>query len=110
MNRKSKLERFNNLLGKIIKFIKPDGVLDIEFDLEPLSYKDNEYYLSVVYVVDDDSKFLRSSDMRASDFVRQKWNSTLKINIESFLGLDVIITNSGIRSKSYNEQLKRITI
>jgi hypothetical protein len=97
-------KQLEKLINKLVNVIKPNGVLDIEFYLEPID--DNEYYMNVTYVVPDGSEYLRANNMRNSDYVRVMWNRELSSTILNYFDVKVMISSSSIRSKSYNERLK----
>jgi hypothetical protein len=99
-------KQLNHLIDKMINIIKPKGVLEIDYDLTPLEFTDNEYYMRITYVVPDDSEFLRSSNMRDSDNTRITWNREIKKSIKSYFDIDVIINSTGIQSKTYNNKQK----
>jgi hypothetical protein len=94
-------EKLTKLIKKMTNVIKPKGVLDIKFRLEPLGIRDDEYYMNITYIVPDDSEYLRSSNMRDSDNTRIKWNSEIKNSIKNYFNVDVIINSTGIQSESY---------
>jgi short-subunit dehydrogenase len=56
--------------------------------------------------VPDDSEFLRSSNMRYSDYNKMKWNKEILDNLKNYLGIDVIINSSGVSSESYHNRMK----
>jgi hypothetical protein len=91
-------------LVKLMDIILPKEVIDIDYDIEPTDTKD-EYYMSVTYIVPDDSQYLRSNNMRQSDLFRMELNDELKRNIWAYLNVRVIINSTGIRSESYNERV-----
>ena len=91
-------------LVKLMDIILPKEVIDIDYDIEPTDTKD-EYYMSVTYIVPDDSQYLRSHNMRQSDLFRRELNDELKRNIWAYLNVRVIINSTGIRSESYNERV-----
>jgi hypothetical protein len=101
------------LIDKMFSVIKPKGVSDIEYKLDPLSIRDddNEFYMSITYVVPDDSEYLRGpNNIRQSsirDDVRIEWNRHIKKTIESYFDVKVIINSTGIRSESYHNKLKQ---
>jgi hypothetical protein len=97
-------QQLEKMIDKMMNVIKPNGVSNIEFNLEPID--DNEYYMNVTYVVPDDSEYLRVNDMRNSDYVRGVWNRELRTTILNYFDVKVMISSSSIRSKSYNERLK----
>lgn len=87
------------MIGKMMNIIKPNGVSDMGFVLEPLD--DNEYYMSVTYVVPDGSEFLRRDNMNKTDVYRDQWNREIKNTIKGYFGVNVIISSSNITSESY---------
>ena len=99
-------ERLTKLIKKMINVIKPHGVSHIEYSLEPLEIRKNEYYLNLHYVVPDDSEYLRSSNMRRSDLIRREWNEQIKNTIKEYFDTDVIINSTGISSESYYNSQK----
>lgn len=105
------VQKYSKLIKRLLKVMKPNGVSEIEFTLEPLSIRDDEkeFYMSVTYVVPDDSEFLvRARDMRASimNDPRRQWSSELKKTIQDYFDIKVLINSSGIRSESYHNKLK----
>jgi hypothetical protein len=101
-----KIDKAKQLIGKMIDVIKPNGVLDIVFSLEPLGIRDNEFYMNIRYVVPDDSEYLRSKNMRNSDYVRLGWNNEIKNSINNYFNIKVIINSTGISSQSYYNSQK----
>jgi hypothetical protein len=99
-------KRLFNLIDKMINIIKPKGVLEIDYNLTPLGFTDNEYYMNVTYVVPDDSEYLRFSSMRDSDNSRISWNREIKNTIKNYFDVDVIINSSGIQSETYYNKQK----
>jgi hypothetical protein len=98
------LGQLEKLIKKLTNVIKPKGVSDIEFELE--SIDGNEYYMSIGYILPDDSEFLRSKNMRNSDMIRREWNNEMKKAIKNYFDADVIITSSRISAESYYNRLK----
>jgi len=98
------LEQLEKLIKKLTNVIKPKGVSDIEFELKLID--GNEYYMSISYILPDDSEFLRSNNMRNSDMIRREWNNEMKKTIKNYFDVDVIITRSGISTESYYNRLK----
>ena len=43
-------ERLTKLIKKMINVIKPNGVSHIEFRLEPVPIRDDEYYIILTYI------------------------------------------------------------
>jgi len=94
-------EKLTKLINKMINVIKPQGVLNVYFKLEPLGIRKDEYYMYITYVVPDGSEFLKSPNMRISHDVRIGWNHEIKKNIKNYFDADVSITSSSISSESY---------
>lgn len=94
-------ERLTGLIRKMLDIIKPSGVKYIEFDLEE-EISDNEYYMSIIYIVPEDSEHLRSVNMRNSDLTRRYWNYEIQDTIQNYFNVDVVITSSRIRTESWN--------
>ena len=99
-------DKLTKLIKKMINVIKPNGVSDISFRLEPLTIRDDEYYIHLTYIVPDDSEYLRSSNMRRSDLIRREWNEQIKNTIKEYFDTDVIINSTGISSESYYNSIK----
>ena len=100
--------QLEKMIGKMINVIKPNGVSKMEFELNPADNEGYAYYMSVIYVVPDESEFLRSSNMRDSDKQRTLWNREIRNSIKNYFDTDVIITNSGISAESYYNRLKKV--
>jgi hypothetical protein len=96
-----KIDKAKQLITKMIKLIKPNGVLDIIYNLTPLDINGVEYYMSITYVVPDDSEYLRFHNTRNSDDIRIGWNKEIRDTIRNYFGVVVIINQSGITSVSY---------
>jgi hypothetical protein len=97
-------EQIEKSINKMITIIKPNGVLGIEFKMSPID--NDEYYFDITYIVPDDSIFLRSSNMRNSDLTKTEWNGEIRNFVKNYLGVDIIINNSGIMSESYYQKMK----
>jgi hypothetical protein len=95
---------FVKILPKFIKNLLPEGVIDIEYDIEKLS--DDEYYMGVTLIVPDDSPLL----LRKNEFLmmkeRNELREELKRNILGFFGKRMIINSTGIRAESFHNQSK----
>jgi|LauGreDrversion4_2_1035121.scaffolds.fasta_scaffold379424_2 predicted metallo-beta-lactamase superfamily hydrolase len=100
-------EKLRQGISKMMGFILPKEVESIEYELSPTGDKD-EFYMSVVYIVDGDSEFLRRNNMRMSDVFRQEMNQELKRNINAYLNTNVIINSSGVRDKDYHLKLMNV--
>jgi len=97
MEEKDDLNKMNRLIKKILSVIKPDGVLEIKFKLEPIS--DDEYYLSLKYIVPDDSPAL---NRKTVDNYIYQWTDPIHKTIQDYLGISVYIKNKGISAKSFS--------
>ena len=100
-------ENLETAIRKMLSVIKPTEVSFVDFDLTPID-KD-EYYMSVKYVVPDDSPILKvKTSPRVYDDLRMKWNEEMKKNLKHFFNVKVIITSTGLNSESwYKQQLNR---
>jgi hypothetical protein len=101
-----KIEKF---IDRLIEIIKPNGVIDIEYKIDPKPIGENQYYMEVTYIVPDDSDMLKNNIKQSfiNDSRRQKWNSEISKAIKSYFGIRIILNTSGIRSKSFNDKLKK---
>lgn len=102
-------KQLEKMIGKMMNVIKPNGVSDMSFNLEPMgpySFKD-EYYMRVTYVVPDGSEFLRRDNMKKTDVYRDQWNREIKNTIKNYFNVNVVISSSNITSESYHERLKQ---
>jgi hypothetical protein len=99
-------QQLEKMIGKMINVIKPNGVSFMEFKLDPLDIHGNEYYMSITYIVPDDSEFLRSFNMRDSDKQRTLWNREISKTISDYFDVKVIISSSGVSAESYYKRLK----
>lgn len=95
-------EKLTKLINKMINVIKPNGVLDITFRLEPLGIRNDEYYMDINYIVPDDSPYLRETHRD----IRTKWNGEIKKSIKNYFDTDVIINSTGMSSESYYNKQK----
>jgi hypothetical protein len=102
-----KQETLERLINKMIKHIKPNGVSELIYELRPADNTGDEYYMGVTYVVPDDSEYLRSSNMRNSDFNRKSWNTEITKTIKDYFDVRVIINDSSIQSESYYSRQKK---
>jgi len=100
-------ENLENAIRKMLSVIKPKEVSFVDFDLTPID--EDEYYMSVKYVVPDDSPILKvKTSPRVYDDLRMKWNEEMKKNLKNFFNAKVIITSTGLSSESwYKQQLNR---
>lgn len=95
------IEQVEKIAKKMFSVIKPEGVIEIDFRFYP--YSENEFYLSLDYIVPDGSEYMtwpRKKDPR------DKWNPVIKKTLESYLDIRVIITNTGLTTESYYKQQK----
>lgn len=96
-------EELERSMNKMVSVIKPKEVLEIDFDL--VAIDKNEYYMSVEYVVSDDSPYLKmSTSPRMLENIKSEWNSLLDKNIKKFFNIKVIVNSSDIRSESWYKQ------
>lgn len=93
-----KVKIHTKLIGRYLNISKPNGVLEIKFELTPVG-DENEYYLGVTYIVPDGSEFL--GDFKKTDYYRSGWNRVIKNTIKNYFDIDVIINSSGVQSESY---------
>jgi hypothetical protein len=100
-------ENLENAIRKMLSVIKPTETSFVDFDLTPID-KD-EYYMSISYVVPDDSPILKvKTSPRVYDDLRMRWNEEMKKNLKHFFNVKVIITSTGLNSESwYKQQLNR---
>jgi hypothetical protein len=101
-------EQIESAINKMISIIKPNDVLSVDIEVHPIGLDEvkYEYYLNITYIVPDDSEFLRSSNMRYSDYNKMGWNKEILDNLKNYLGIDVIINSSGVSSESYHDRIK----
>lgn len=100
---KTSQENLEKMITKMISVIKPNGVSHIEFKIDPIDK--NEYYMSVKYVVPNDSPYLKmDTSPRTLNHIRGEWNSSLSKSIKNFFDTEVIINSSGISSESFYKQ------
>lgn len=95
---------FIKVLPNFIHSLLPDGVVDIEYDIEPI--ENDEYYLDVTFVVPDDSPLLVRKNELLMMRERIEMREELKRKILGFFGKRVIINNTGVRAESYHRQHK----
>lgn len=99
-------EKLEKMITKMFSVIKPKGISHIEFEIDPID--SNEYYMSVEYIVPDDSPYLRmGTSPRTYDNIRSEWNLSLKKSIKNFFDTKVIIDSSSISSESFYKQKNR---
>jgi hypothetical protein len=100
-------ENLENAIRKMLSVIKPKEVSFVDFDLTPID-KD-EYYMSVTYIIPDDSPLLKvKGNPRIYDNLRMEWNEEVKKNLKNFFNAKVVITSTGLSSESwYKQQLNR---
>ena len=99
--------QLEKMIDKMMNIIKPNGVSNMEYNLDALDIHGNEYYMSVTYIVPDDSKLLENGKaLGFSDFYRQQWNRELHNTIKNYFDVAVIINMSAIMSESHYKRLK----
>ena len=100
---KTSQENLETAIIKMLSVIKPTEVSFVDFDLTPID--EDEYYMSVKYVVPDDSPILKvKTSPRVYDDLRMKWNSSLSKSIKNFFDSKIMINSSGISSESFYKQ------
>jgi hypothetical protein len=100
-------QQLERLIDKMLNIIKPNGVSDIDYNLDSLDNHGNEYYMSVTYIVPDDSKLLQNGKaLGFSDFYKQRWNREIHNTIKNYFDVDVIISMSAVMTESYYKRLK----
>ena len=97
MKMQDKSESVKKSIGAILSVLKPKGVLEIKFDVKPIS--DDEYYLTLKYIVPDDSPAL---NRKTVDNYIYQWTDPIHKTIQDYLGISVYIKNKGISSKSFS--------
>jgi len=90
------IEKYTKLIKRLIKVIKPVGVTDIDFELNPTGSL-NEFYMSVTYWIPIDSELLQKSNIPITDRRRYEWNSEIQKNINQWFDISVMITSSSLR-------------
>jgi hypothetical protein len=93
-----KIKNYTKLIGRYLNITKPNGVSEIKFELRPTG-DDDEYYMSIMYIVPSDSKYL--SYAVTKNVTRNEWNHQIIKDIKNYFGLRVIINNSGTRSEEF---------
>ena len=101
-------EQIESAINKMISIIKPNDVLSVDIELHPIGLDEvkYEYYLNITYIVPDDSEFLRSSNMRYSDYNKMKWNREILDNFRNYLGIYTLINSSVVMSESNYQKMK----
>ena len=92
-----KVKLYTKLIRRYLNISKPNGVLDIEFEIIPTG-DESEYFMYITYIVPDGSEYLRLEKTQ----VRYTWNSYIQKDINNFFGLKVMITQTGIRNEKFN--------
>lgn len=88
------------LIKKMLVLIKPNGVLSIEFSLEKIFDEDDEYYMTMTYIVPDDSPYLTPYHRT----IKIAWNTQIRKTIESYFGVRVIINNTSVSSETFHKK------
>ena len=73
--------------------------------LKPIDDISQEYYMTVTYVIPNDSIILKSRNL--INQTRANWNLEIVKTIKNYFGVDVIINSSGTQSESYYNRQKR---
>lgn len=99
-------EKLEKMITKMVSIIKPKEVSHVEFEIDPID--SNEYYMSVEYIVPNDSPYLKmSTSPRTLNDIRSEWNLSIQKSIKNFFGTKVIIHSSSISSESFYKQKNR---
>jgi hypothetical protein len=100
-------EQIERAINKMINVIKLNDVLSVDIKVYHLALGVKyDYYLNITYVVPDDSEFLRSSNMRYSDYNKMTWNKEILDNLRNYLGIDTLINSSVVVSESNYQKMK----
>lgn len=110
MENEDRQHKIVDMIKKIVSIHKPEGVVDVEVEVEPSSSDGKDfYYLNLTYVVPSDSEHLKVRNFRDKFYSFDKiypWNRELKKTIEDFLNTNVIINSHAIRSTDFNLRKK----
>lgn len=85
----------------MLSIIKPEGVSMIDFELDPI--QQNEYYLSLIYVVPDDSPYMK---VNRKEDPRHDWNRMILYSIRDYFNTRVIINSTNLTTESFYKQQK----
>ena len=100
-------EQIERAINKMINVIKLNDVLSVDIKVYHLDLGVKyDYYLNITYVVPDDSEFLRSSNMRYSDYNKMRWNKEILDNLKNYMGIDTLINSSVVMSESNYQKMK----
>jgi hypothetical protein len=100
-------EQIERAINKMINVIKLNDVLSVDIKVYHLDLGVKyDYYLNITYVVPDDSEFLRSSNMRYSDYNKMTWNKEILDNLKNYMGIDTLINSSVVMSESNYQKMK----
>jgi hypothetical protein len=99
------LKTIEKLINKMMTVIKPNGVSKLYYKLKPIDDISQEYYMTVTYVIPNDSIILKSRNLIYQ--TRTNWNLEIVKTIKNYFDIDVIINSSGIQSESYFNRLKQ---
>jgi hypothetical protein len=100
-------EQIERAINKMINVIKLNDVLSVDIKVYHLGLGVKyHYYLNITYVVPDDSEFLRSSNMRYSDYNKMTWNKEILDNLKNYMGIDTLINSSVVMSESNYQKMK----
>ena len=87
-----------NAITKLMKIIKPEGVLEVKFKLE--HFHADTWHMYVRFIVPDDSNYLNNT-------IREDriWAIDIKDAIFDFIGVRIIINSTSIIAKSYQDKM-----
>jgi hypothetical protein len=96
-----KVKNYTKLIERYLNISKPNGVLEIKFVIWPVG-DENEYYMKIMYVVPDDSKYLKVNDKNLIPVrYRDEWNHQITKDLKDYFGLKVYINQSGTRNENF---------
>lgn len=94
------IEGIKTAIKRIVQIQKPNGVLDVEVSVDPISKE--EYYVNLNFLVPEESDFLKRPRNHRDVFYRDERLFTLKHNIaksiEDYLSIKVYINSYGVRA------------
>ena len=96
-----KVKTHTKLIERYLNISKPNGVLEIKFVIWPVG-DESEYYMIIMYVVPDDSKYLKVNDKNLIPVrYRDEWNHQITKDLKDYFGLKVYINQSGTRNENF---------
>jgi hypothetical protein len=96
-----KVKTHTKLIERYLNISKPNGVLEIKFVIWPVG-DEREYYMKIMYVVPDDSRYLKVNDKNLIPVrYRDEWNHQITKDLKDYFGLKVYINQSGTRKENF---------